>query len=156
MTLAAGYFALCGNCFSSELSRTKLEKLDGGYVIAVPMQVRVEQVGDVEDFSLYRLTDTQGKVLLTIYLGNAPQPVEDVGSEAIRTDVKIGRFTATSIKWTNETGLHNEDIRIRLLERKGGWPSMAHIAYRDLPKDDEVMVREVIRSFSRAETARVR
>jgi hypothetical protein len=55
-----------------QLSCGKIEYLEGGYSIEVPMTLHLAQGNPMPDFALYELTDQKGKQLLLIYLGSAP------------------------------------------------------------------------------------
>lgn len=124
----------------------KTEILEGGYSIKIPASINIAQASKIEDFLLYKLSDIKGKLLLTIYLGNAPQLAKYPVDKAIISSENIGGFPATFIRWPSKDGLLNGDINIQI--QQSGWPSVAHIFFSDLSQTEVAIIDKIISSFS--------
>jgi hypothetical protein len=144
--LGALIFVVHSGCFASDESTMKIARLEGGYSVRVPYVIKTTQISTVEDFMLYSMVDLHGKVVLQVYVGNHPQALIKHKEHAVQSTTVIGGFSATLTQWPCAKRLFCGDVRIRLLDGEG-WPSFAHMSYKELSKSELDITQNIINSF---------
>ncbi|MFL6604741.1 MAG: hypothetical protein ACJ8R9_25870 [Steroidobacteraceae bacterium] len=124
------------------------EHLEGGYSVQIPADLRIAQTSTMNDFVLYKVTDSKQRELLVIYLGNFPDTRIKAPKHSVRSSASIAGCPATSDRWTGKDETFNGMTLIQLIN-SGRWPTNAHMLFRDLSKDDAEVAEGIVRSFRR-------
>ena len=124
----------------------KMQKIEGGYSIRIPSNMRVSVNDSAEDFLIYNISE-ENKIILRLYIGNHPSEQKYV-HPAKKSKTVIAGYKADVIRWVKGIGISDGEVRIRLL-RGAGWPIFAQFKYTDLASDQEEVAQEIINSFSK-------
>lgn len=137
-------------CLAGDGLDMKIEKLEGGYSVRVPNEIKITHISPVEDFVLYSMSNSHGKVLLQIYIGNHPKVFAEHAGHIAQSTKLVGGFPATLRQWLCDKKLSCGDVRIQLLDGEG-WPSFAHMSYKNLSRSELAIIQEIIASFTKGQ-----
>lgn len=101
----------------------------------------------MSDFSVYRVNDTGGDAVLSIYLGNFPKSYPSP-KDAIRSTSTIGGYKATLERWSGQGGRLSGSTLVELAH-SSDWPQVASLLFIDLPKTEAGVAEAIVRSFRR-------
>ena len=130
----------------SQPKTSRIRSLEGGLSIACPGEIGVKKESPVEDFVLYRFSDSSGPFLL-LYLGNQPQPLSGKPNAIVRSQLNH-EFTADVVKRAETDGTSSGQIRV-VLARGMTWPSVAQFEYEHLSRERLSLVQSIAASLSR-------
>ena len=137
--------SLVGSCFATGSSAKKVEHLEGGYTVELPVTLSVAQGNPMPDFVLYKVNNPAGKQLLAIYLGCAPDTRFKPPANAVSSSTPIGGYAATSVRWSDKGQTLSGTSLLQL--KSNGWPCVAHMIFRELSKGDADLAESVVQSF---------
>jgi hypothetical protein len=136
---------LVGISLATDSSATKIEHLEGGYSVEMPVGLSIAQGNPMPDFAIYKVTDRTGKQLLLIYLGSAPDTRFKPPENSVSSSSSIGGYAATSVRWADKDGTFGGTT---LLELTGDrWPRFSQMIYRDLSKQESGLAETIVGSF---------
>jgi len=120
---------------------------DEGFFVKYPNNLTVEKRTPVQDFNIYTFR-TKNKVVVSMYLGNAPSFDDKVkkGSNYEKGNINGMPFEAYTLK--NDNGSKRKDVLLTL-SGKQDWPKFIHFWYSDLSVDLRKTAEEIIASTRR-------
>ena len=137
---------------TTDAHETRVEQLEGGYAVDLPLGYQASMRGDMPDFVVYAVADKAGRESLLIYLGDSPEDHPTTPKEAVRSSPHIGGYEATSVRWSEDDGTSSGSTLIRL-ENTGERPAFAHIIFQHLSNSESRVAEEILSTFRRVDNA---
>ena len=135
------WVALVGvTAFARELPMTE-KKLEGEVAILLPKNLSIVEESPIEDFVIYTVKNSAGKIILRMYAGNHPDAI-NAPNIATNSKTQLGGFKSEFVRWTDKSGLRFGVVTINLLEVEG-WPQWLQISY-DSQSESEMKTSESI------------
>jgi len=133
----------CSMAYSGTMTERRIE---GGFAITLPEGVTVSEESPVEDFILYKFTNSSGKTFMIAYLGNQPKalPRESKASKST-----ISGLPAETVRWSDPNNARHGGLRVRL--QPEGWPSFIQFTYGPLGDADATLAEQISASVHRYE-----
>lgn len=136
---------LVGASLAADAAAKKIEHLEGGYSVEIPVGLSIAQGNAMPDFAIYKVTNRTGKQLLLIYLGSAPDARFKPPENAVSSSSSIGGYAATSVRWSDKLGTFSGTTLVQLTGDR--WPRFSHMIFRDLSKDESALAESIMGSF---------